>query len=182
MRRSQLGVSVALFTAVLLWAAAPSSGQAPEKAGKGADRPARMERAHWGLDLTDEQSAQMKEIRQKGEADRLELRKELIRAEHALKGEFLQDQPDAKKVREHVQQVGAVRTKLELQRAEERLAFRKILTPEQRDRLLARGGRGMGPGGASPRMEGRHAGRGGGRGDRRQDRDRRRLDCPRDSD
>ena len=52
-----------------------------------------------------------------------------------------------------MERVGTIRTKLELQRAEERLAFRKLLTPEQRDHLLATG---MGEGPRSGRRDRSH--------------------------
>jgi Spy/CpxP family protein refolding chaperone len=135
MKRSHAWIGGGLLTVALLWAASPGAGQPP---GPGGERP-RSEGAMRGLDLSEAQQTQIREIREKAETKRLELRKELARAENALKGEFLQDEPDAKRVREQVERIGAIRTKLELQRAEDRLAFRKVLTPAQRDRLLAMG-------------------------------------------
>lgn len=98
------------------------------------------------LDLTEEQSTQIKEVFADSKAKSPALRKEMMRLEHALHGELLEDRPDAGKIHKIVSQIGELRTQAQIARLDCRLAIRKILTPEQRDRLLLMGPR-MGCGG-----------------------------------
>ena len=140
-------IAMTLSAAALLWIAASSSAQRPER-GDGErkldriDRTARIDRIDWmveRLDLTDEQREKIEAIEEKSDSDRRELGKEERRAEHALQGELLEDSPNAGRVKDWVEKVGDVRTRLRWLALEERLAMREILTPEQRDRMPFRG-------------------------------------------
>ena len=147
---------------------------------------ARLERR---LDLDDAQHDAIAKIFEAGRARDLPLRKQVRLLEHDLQGEMMKDDPSEKAVLTLARQVGDLRTQMQAGRLQDRLAMRKVLSPEQRDQLMmmreARGGfgPGFGPGfrpGMGPRWMfmgegrdggGRHGGegmddgrRGGGRG------------------
>jgi Spy/CpxP family protein refolding chaperone len=90
------------------------------------------------LGLSDEQHEAIKQLREHGEQVRVQLRKELMRAENELRGEMLKDDPNAPRARELAQQIGNIQTQMHIQRLEQQIAFRKVLTPQQRDQLLSR--------------------------------------------
>jgi len=94
------------------------------------------------LDVTDEQREEIEKIRTEAQEQRLAMHKELMRARHALKGELLEDEPSMSTVRNLARKVGEIETQRDIARLEQRMAIRKILTPEQRDRLLFMGQRG----------------------------------------
>ncbi len=111
-----------------------------------------------GLDLSDAQKAKLEELREKGRAEGMTLRKQLMRLRNQMRGEMLQDKPDRRKIVTLAEQIGGVRTKLGVHRAEQHLAMLDVLTPAQRDQWLTRPHRGQrGPGGA----HGRGMGQGG---------------------
>jgi Spy/CpxP family protein refolding chaperone len=89
------------------------------------------------LELTTEQRAQIEKVRTEAAPQRIELRKELMRLRHQLRGEMLNEEPDPTAATQLLTRIGDARTKLEILALEERLAIRAVLTPEQRDRLLA---------------------------------------------
>ena len=108
------------------------------------------------LDLSDAQRAKIDDLRDKGLQERLQIRKELMRLRNELQGEMLKDNPDADRVSRLARKIGDLRTDLQVSRLRQRLAVRKILTPEQRDRLLMMhgtrlGGRRGGCAGGGPR-------------------------------
>ncbi|RPJ42744.1 MAG: periplasmic heavy metal sensor, partial [Candidatus Latescibacterota bacterium] len=95
------------------------------------------------LDLTDDQKTQIEKMRSADKSKIVDFRKELMRAHHELGGELLKDEPDASKAKKLTERIGELRTDMQLLRLEHRLALRKVLTAEQRDRLLLMGhGRG----------------------------------------
>jgi Spy/CpxP family protein refolding chaperone len=112
---------------------------------------------HWGrmlkkLDLSEDQQAKVKEILAEKKSAGLKLHKEVMRLQHEVRGEMLEDAPDAGEVAKLVRRIGELRSELHLKRLEGEIEVRKILTDEQRDRMLLdhhRGGRhhaGMGCG------------------------------------
>jgi Spy/CpxP family protein refolding chaperone len=109
----------------------------------------RLERLAAFLDLTDAQVAAIEAIHEQARADGVELRKELARLRNQKQGEMLKDEPSRDALVEITREMGDVRTRLQVNRLETRLAVRAELTDEQRDQLLA---------------SGRHGGPGGGRG------------------
>jgi Spy/CpxP family protein refolding chaperone len=139
---------------LLLWVAATTSAQGPDK----RDRTDGMDRMAARLELTADQRTRIEAIHEKEETAARDLRKEQRRAEHALDGLLLEDQPNAKRLREAVEKVGAIRTQMRWQHFERQLAVREILTPEQRDLLPMRGE------GKSHGMRGREGRRHGDRG------------------
>ncbi|HOX26043.1 MAG TPA: Spy/CpxP family protein refolding chaperone [Candidatus Krumholzibacteria bacterium] len=132
------------------------SPRAPRAGGGHWDGPP----AEWGedrlgplaeaLDLTDEQKAAIEELHEKARAERAELRKQIARTRHELQGEWLEDEPDEGRVLELTEDLGELRTRLQVLRVKTRLAVHAQLTPEQRDQWLS----------ARPR-EGRHGRHGG---------------------
>jgi Spy/CpxP family protein refolding chaperone len=155
-----------LLTAGLLIAASAAIAQDPQS---GKDVPAagpRPGQICQRLELTDAQQQAWSELREKGQQERVALRKDLMRLRNDLRGEMLKDEPSAAKVKDLVGRVGELRTKMQQSRMSQRLEMRKLLTPAQRDRLLLMGqdrGRGHGRGMRDFRGPGRagRAGRGG---------------------
>lgn len=125
------------------------SDRGPGEAGSRRGGPGlhqRMPRAAMrGLDLTDAQKEQIAEIRKGGEAARTDLQKQLARLRNEMRGEMLEDTPDRRKIVSLAERIGDVQTKLGVHRAEQMLAMREVLTPEQRDRWLTRSERMRGP-------------------------------------
>jgi len=109
------------------------------------------------LDLSDDQREKIEALREKTREENLEARKSLVRLKNELHGVMLEDSPDAAEAGRLIERIGDLRTRMRIERMETRLAIRNLLTPEQRDRLIAhlgRGGYGMGPNGFAPRCDG----------------------------
>ncbi len=174
----RLAIAMALLATLALVALA--SAQPPAR-GAG-DRPAAAARAGgegsgagWRgglagrlarqLDLNDAQREAVAKIESDGRARDLPLRKELRRLNHDLQGEMMKDAPSEKAVTALAAKIGELRVKLQTGRLLDRLAVREVLTPEQRDQLLAIGERGGRPGPRGGRGGrggfGRHGGPGG---------------------
>lgn len=127
--------------------------------------PARMARR---LELTDAQQDAIAKIFEAGRARDLPLRKQVRLLKHDLQGEMMKDDPSEKAVLALSKQAGDLRSQLQAGRLLDRLAMRKLLTEDQRDKLMMMGGGrggfgpdGFGPGG--PRGASMHGGRGPGR-------------------
>ncbi len=140
-------LALALLLAPVVFAQGPGRG-----AGPGAATPGACWRADDGfgpdgacarLDLTDEQSEAIAKLREKRRQEVLQLRKENLRLRNELRGEMMKDDPDAGTVGDLVEKIGRNRIRLQRGRLEHQLAVRKLLTPEQRDRLLLMKGRGL---------------------------------------
>jgi Spy/CpxP family protein refolding chaperone len=101
------------------------------------------------LGLTEDQQKAIGKLRTDAQAARVSSRKEMMRLRNSLQGELLKDDPDVGAVRKLAQRMGEIRTQLQIQSLEQRLAIRKLLTPEQRDKAIMMrgccepGGRGM---------------------------------------
>ena len=116
------------------------------------------------LDLTEAQQEAIEKIRDENQANNLALAKQSALLENELEGELLKDEPSEKTALELNAKLGELRTERRANGLKTRLAVRKQLTPEQRDKMLAfkmnrgRGGRHVCDG------PGRHQGHGGGQG------------------
>ncbi|MGD9548768.1 MAG: Spy/CpxP family protein refolding chaperone [Candidatus Krumholzibacteriia bacterium] len=151
---------------ILLIAATAATAQGPGQGARGP-RGARCGQEGFGpghgggcggafmaerLDLTEEQQAAIDKIREEGRKENLDLRKQMMRLRNELHGEMLKDDPSEKTVLDLTNRMGEIRTRLQGNRVKHQLAVRKVLTPEQRDRMLlmgdggprGRGGRGPG--------------------------------------
>ena len=142
--------SIALIILVLIVAAAASAQPGPGRRGAGrmwmdpADAPnagyGRGSGLQW-LDLDEQQQQAIDKLRQDCREGQLERRKEIMRLRNELDGIMLADAPDSGKARGLIEAIGKLRTESRVERMQQRLEIRKLLTPEQRDRLIARGGR-----------------------------------------
>ena len=99
------------------------------------------------LDLTDEQTSQLKELRTKFMKEVLPLRNELQEKHAQLRTLSTGDNVDMNKVNQTIDQIGAITTKLMKQRAAHRQEVRKILTEDQRVKFDSMPHPGLGFGG-----------------------------------
>lgn len=174
---------LALAVAILATAAIPVLAQDDDLAADGPDVPGMAARAEADddtdfepgfrarmarrLELTDAQQDAIGKIFDAGRARDLPLRKQVRLLQHDLQGEMMKDSPSEKSVLALSKQVGDLRSQLQAGRLLDRLAMRKLLTEDQRDKLMMGGGRGgfgpdgFGPGG--PRGAHMRGGRGPGR-------------------
>jgi Spy/CpxP family protein refolding chaperone len=108
-------------------------------------------------DLTDEQREAMGKLREDSQKALIPLQREMQRLQNDMRGEMLKDEPALSRMQDLTRQLGELRTRIQQQRLEQRFAMRRVLTQDQRDRLLLQqpGGRGMGP-----RMQQQHGRRG----------------------
>lgn len=115
-------------------------------------QPGFPERLARRLDLTDAQRDAIAKIHEAGRARDLPLRKQARLVRHELQGEMMKDAPAEKTVLALARQANDLRGQLQAGRLLDRLAVRKVLTEEQRDKLMAIGDRrgGFGPGGFGP--------------------------------
>lgn len=183
-RRALLDLARALAVAVLTTATIPVLAQEDDLAADGPDIPGMAARADFAddtadfepafgarlarrLELTDAQQDAIAKIFEAGRARDLPLRKQVRLLRHDLQGEMMKDDPSEKAVLALSKQVGDLRSQLQAGRLLDRLAMRKLLDEDQRDKLMMMGGMrgGFGPGGFGPGMRGQrlHDGRGPGR-------------------
>ncbi len=170
---------VITMVAALAATALAQPGRAPRAGGR-AGGPGqcemgpgpRLERMAEVLDLTEAQQTAIADLHEKTRAEATELRKELARLRNQKHGEMLKDDPSEKTLVSLTEKMGEVRTRLQVQRLETRLAVREQLTAEQRDQMLLmgprhgkRGGRhgGLGCDGGPCDGSGREGRRGGSR-------------------
>jgi Spy/CpxP family protein refolding chaperone len=133
---------------------ASAQGQRGQR-GEGRGGPPPIEKLAERLDLTAEQQAQIETMRDEGESERLEYRKQLMQLKNQLEGEWLKDELNERTLKSLTEQLGEIRTKMQLQHLEHRLELREVLTPAQWDKLLtSRKGWGHGHRGHGPRGRG----------------------------
>jgi Spy/CpxP family protein refolding chaperone len=98
--------------------------------------------------LTEEQSAKLKELRGQHKKEVLPLKNELISKRAEFRNLWLQDNLDEATIKAKQQEISELRNTLQEKRTQYRLEFHKILTPEQRDQLqtLRQGKKGCGYG------------------------------------
>ena len=85
--------------------------------------------------LTPEQSAKLKELREQHDKDTLPLRNELIAKRAELRNLWSQGNPDEAAIKAKQQEINDLRNKLQDSMTEYRLEVGKILTPEQQAQL-----------------------------------------------
>lgn len=185
-RRALLDLVLALSVAVLATATIPVLAQDDDLAADGPDIPGMAARADADdddadfepgfpgrlarrLELTDAQQDAIANIFEAGRARDLPLRKQARLLRHDLQGEMMKDSPSEKTVLALSKQVGDLRSQMQAGRLLDRLAMRKLLNEDQRDKLMMMGGMrgGFGPDGFGPGSFERgarlHGGRGAGR-------------------
>ncbi len=130
------------------------------------DNPALQEQ----LGLTEEQIEQLRALRSDAAKSGIRTRAELRIRRLELRELLQAEEPDRALIEKKVREISDARTAAQMQRIDHRLAFRSVLTPEQRAKMRnlrrqfrqQRGGRGFGSG---PRRFGpRRRGSGPGRG------------------
>ena len=96
-----------------------------------------------GLGLTPEQKEQIRSIAFEGRKEQIQLQSDLKIANLELRELMTEDKLDKVKINKKLDEIGALRTKLQKARVERMMAFRDILTKEQiqsfRERRLHRG-------------------------------------------
>lgn len=181
-RNRSLVIAVLAVATLMVAGSAVAQGQGRREGagkGRGIGPGHRLEFLAERLELTEEQVAAIKGIREAGQEENMALRKELMQLNHDLKGEMMKDEPSEKAALALVQEIGSVRTEMEANRLRNRLKVREQLTPGQQDKMLMlkerHGGRKRGGEGRACRTGGRRAnghqrgdcdGSGGGRGPR----------------
>jgi Spy/CpxP family protein refolding chaperone len=144
--------AVAVALAGSFFTAEAQKGQGQRGDGEGRGGPPSIERMAERLDLTAEQQAQIEAFRENSEAERLELRKQTMQLKNQIEGEWLKNAPSESTLKNLTQQMGELRTRMQVRRVEHRLALREVLTDEQWDKLLtSREGRGRGHRGQGPK-------------------------------
>lgn len=149
---------------VLSAAAAMAQGPGPgPQGGPGlCDNPQPGARMAARLGLDQQQQEAVQKIRLEGRERDLPLRKQIMRLRNELHGEMLKDSPSEGAVLDLSAKISQVQKDLHANRLKDQLAIRKLLTPEQRDRMLLMDGHGRH--GGRPDRDG--AGRCGGRHER----------------
>ncbi len=89
------------------------------------------------LGLSEEQWEKVERIRAEARRERLELRKEVLKVRAELHREMLEDAPSMEKIRRMAERMAELRGKMQISRLRQQLEIRKVLTAEQRDRLVA---------------------------------------------
>jgi Spy/CpxP family protein refolding chaperone len=118
-----------------------------------------------GLNLTAEQTAQIRNLREAHLKDIQPLQNKLYSKRGELKLLWLQQSPDQGKITAADREIRALRDQIQDRRTSHRLATFKILTPEQQTKLQAYGaGRGYGSGKGMRDQGGMGMGPGMGRG------------------
>ena len=120
---------------------ATAQAQGPGGQGRFGDFEQRFEKMAEQLDLTADQTQAIKKIREAGRAEGQKIHKQIMRLQNEKRGELLKDEPDAKTAISLAKEIGSLRTDLRVNRLENRLAVRKMLTTEQRDKMLRFGAR-----------------------------------------
>jgi len=113
------------------------------------------ERAFSQLNLTADQTAKIKALREAHLKDVTPLREKMFSKRNELRLLWLKDNPDEAKILAVQKEMRALRDQLEDKRTSHRIAAFKVLTPEQQQKMQAFGpgsGKGRGPGfGGCPR-------------------------------
>lgn len=154
-KRYYLGIGMMALVLVLAgtaaFAAPAVTGQgAPGRAAFGG--PSTMGHHHHGmgalLGLTDDQKARMKEIRNRFSAETHDLRYDLMQKRVEMRKLFTDPKVDSARLLDKEKELSALREKLQSRRAQMKIEWRGVLTPEQIQKLdqapvAHRMGRGM---------------------------------------
>jgi len=89
--------------------------------------------------LTPEQTEKISALRIDHQKETIDLRADLQKKRLDLRTLMMAAEPDQKKINAVIEEMGALRTQLQKQRVSHWLKVQKILTPEQRAALKARG-------------------------------------------
>ncbi len=132
-------VALGLLLASQAYAWGPGAGR-----GKGLCRSAGLER----LNLTDSQKTKIEAIQDAHYKATRDLREKMFDKSVELRRMWLQENPDKDKILALQKEVRVLRDQLEDKTTAHKLEVRKVLTPEQREKLVNSGwgkGKGFGP-------------------------------------
>ncbi len=90
------------------------------------------------LGLSAEQTQRLEEIRLKAQRKTIKLKADLKLAHLDLRGLLQAEHPDKQAIYKKLDEIGALRTRLERNRIDTRLEIRNLLNPEQRKKLRGR--------------------------------------------
>ncbi|HOX44130.1 MAG TPA: periplasmic heavy metal sensor [Myxococcota bacterium] len=105
--------------------------------GKGGPPPAVMKKIMKDVGLSDGQIKQIEELHFKAEREKLEIRYELEKARLELQQLMIAAQPEQGAVFSQLDKIGAVQTRLKKNRVGLMLQIRKLMTPEQWQKMEA---------------------------------------------
>lgn len=134
-----LTLSVLALTFAAAALAQGPQGRSGQGRGRQGESGLRLEMLAEKLDLTEDQVAAIEKIRETGREKGTELRKDMMRLRNELEGEMLKDEPSEETALQLVEKIGGLRTEMQAGRMQVRLEVRRLLTPEQRDRMLVMG-------------------------------------------
>lgn len=141
-------VAIGLLLSMPVFAFGPGSGQGPcYAAGSGADRgPGCAANAGFNrLNLTDEQKAKIETLQLAHQKEIRPVREKMFDKSVELRRIWLQPNPDKDKILALQKEVRVLRDQLEDKATAQKLEIRKLLTPEQQEKMANSGwGRGMG--------------------------------------
>lgn len=90
------------------------------------------------LNLSEEQRAELKEIREKDKPFRKKHREEMKAIRQKAKEELLKDNPDRKVLKKYSQEIAQLHEKMSEQMIDHLLKVKKILTKEQFEKILSK--------------------------------------------
>lgn len=165
MKTNRVNNRILLFTAAILFSLGimAQQGKGPRATGEG-------KLANFIPDLTEEQTAQIKDLRIQHLASMQENRAKAQVLQAELRQLEIADKADMNKINSKIDEISAVRNIMAKDRSKHKQEVRKLLTPEQRviyDSHRKRGrGNGFGPAHASKKGRGQGQGYGQGQGKR----------------
>ena len=135
-----IAVAIGLLLSVPVFAFGPGSGTG-EGRGFGYHREAGLSR----LNLTDEQKTKIEDMRIAHQKEIRPIREKMFDKAVELRRVWLQPNPDKDKIVALQKEVRVLRNQMEDKATAQKLEIRKVLTPEQQDKLINSGwGRGAG--------------------------------------
>ncbi len=150
--------------AALAAGAAARAAEAPATPPQASETPGPGWRSgpYQGLDLSADQQKRLTDLRATTNRKLFAVREEMFRKASELRQLWAAQDPDANAIRAKQAELNQLRDQMATTRTDQHLAALEILTPAQREKLEAWGGRGFGggfgPGGHGPGMRGRGRG------------------------
>ncbi|MCP4293788.1 MAG: Spy/CpxP family protein refolding chaperone [bacterium] len=156
------GKSILVLTLILTAGLVSAQGRGPGRCGDGPGegKGHRLEMMAKRLELTEDQQSTIKVLFENSRDEGLQKRKEMKRLRNEIKGEMLKDNPSENTVLDLNEKMGELKTEMKALRLKTRLAVRKELTDEQRDKMLVMGERGSRHGGKGKSPRGNHGKKG----------------------
>jgi Spy/CpxP family protein refolding chaperone len=139
-------VAIGLLLTMPAFAFGPGSGYGPGRGyGEGRGFGYHNEAGLWRINLTDEQKTKIEALKIAQQKEMRPIREKMFDKSVELRRLWLQVNPDKDKILNLQKEVRALRDQLEDKATAQNLEIRKLLTPEQQEKLANSGwGRGMG--------------------------------------